>query len=156
MRSSANSAAVTLQSFIYADKETREPYLSQEVGLTKRTFTAFGAKTKRPDSKSEYIHMKNYSSLSEFYGVPEWMGATGAIVLDRKGIEYNAAKFTNNSVPDFIVLVSGGELGVDSMDAIRGFWQTNFKGTSNAGKTLVLASSDASSKIEVKELGGSD
>ena len=67
---------------------------------------------------NEYIHMKNYSSQSVFYGVPEWMGATGAIVLDRNGVEYNKNKFINNAVPDFIVLVSGGELGVESMDAI--------------------------------------
>lgn len=137
--------------YVVIDPETQEQYVAQIVGAARKDFTPFSAKKKR--GKTEYIHIKSYNPASVFYGVPEWVGAIGAIVLDRNGVEFNAKRFQNNAIPDFIVTVSGGELGAEQLTAIKDFWQTNFKGSSNAGKTLILSSSDMNSKIDVKELG---
>jgi len=125
-------------------------YLVQRVNAEEAVFRPFGSSYDK--DLNEFLHLKNYNPLSRYYGLPEWIGALGAIVLDRSAQEFNTRRFENNAIPDFAVIVNGGELSDESISDLQKFWRENFRGVKNAGKTLILESSDPNVKIEFKEL----
>lgn len=112
-------------------------------------FAPFGA---RKRGENEYIHLKNTNPISDIYGIPEYVGAISAIVLDKSAVEFNIRRFDNNAIPDLAIIVTGGELTKESIDSIKDFWRANFKGLENVGKTLILEIQDPQGKIQVEKL----
>ncbi|MGD8720024.1 MAG: phage portal protein [Candidatus Zixiibacteriota bacterium] len=87
---------------------------------------------------NEVIHILEYSSRSDYYGIPKYVSATPAILGSREAAEYNYYFFVNNGVPRFVVLVNGGALSKDSEKYIREYLEANTRGVTNAHKVLVL------------------
>lgn len=74
-----------------------------------------------------------------WYGVPDWAAAAGVIELLDAITRYNTRFFAHNAVPDHVVKHTGGALSDAQKEAIRDFFQTEFKGLSNARKTLFVS-----------------
>lgn len=87
---------------------------------------------------NEVIHILEYSSRSDYYGIPQYVSATPAILGSREAAEYNYYFFVNNGVPRFAVLVNGGSLSKDSEKYIREYLEANTCGVTNAHKVLVI------------------
>ncbi|HUU56031.1 MAG TPA: phage portal protein [bacterium] len=87
---------------------------------------------------NEVIHILEYSSRSDYYGIPQYVSATPAILGSREAAEYNYYFFVNNGVPRFAILVNGGSLSKDSEKSIREYLEANTRGVTNAHKVLVL------------------
>lgn len=113
----------------------KDIHLLQEINVNKVEFTPYG---KRVEGKNEYISAKNYSPNSYYYGVPDYLGAIGAIVQDKLSSDYNTYKFLNKSIPESIIIVKGMELSAEARDSIKTFFEQQYKGVNNTARSLIL------------------
>ncbi len=114
-------------------------------------FRNFGSDPKSPDSfdprdkdkplekrrlLNEVIHLKNYHPRSSYYGLPDFLPALRALVGNKKAGDFNIQFFENNAVPQYAILVKGGELARGARKRIEEYFRTHIKG--QAHKTLIL------------------
>lgn len=85
---------------------------------------------------NEVLHIKNYTSRSDYYGVPDIMASLGAVLGERERQEYNISFFDNHAIPAYAVTVSGAELDEETENQIKKFFQNDVK--KNNHSTLVL------------------
>ncbi len=85
---------------------------------------------------NEIIHLKNYHPRSSYYGLPDFLPALRAIVGNKKAGEFNIQFFENNAVPQYAIIVKGGELAKGTRKRIEEYFRTHIKGS--AHKTLIL------------------
>jgi len=103
-------------------------------------------------SPDEFLMIKNYNPDNRYYGLPEYISALPAILLDREMMEYNISRLQNNAIPDLIVSVSGTQLTQEQKDTMKDFWNNSFKGAGNSGKTLLIETIAKDSQIQVTEI----
>lgn len=87
---------------------------------------------------TEILHLKNYSSISDPYGVPRWIGNLPAVLGSRELDEVNLGYFENKTVPPLALLVAGGRLSKGVVPRIEEFIEQNLKGRKNFHKILIL------------------
>lgn len=97
-------------------------------------------------------HYRRYDPRDDYYGLPRWIPAIGAIALDRSALEFNLHLFENEMTGKIIISVTGGELSKDTMQNIRDFVHNNLRGITNAGRVLLLKSQSEQAKISVEHL----
>ncbi|UOQ43362.1 phage portal protein [Halobacillus salinarum] len=90
---------------------------------------------------NEVLHIRNYTSRSDYYGIPDIMPALGAVLGDRERQEYNISFFDNHAIPAYAVTVSGAELDEDTEKQIQKFFQQDVKKSNHS--TLVLTAKKA-------------
>lgn len=103
-------------------------------------FRNFGKDTPSPltndENPNEIIHLKKYSPRSTFYGVPDSVAASTAIVGDALASNYNVKFFDNSATPRYIVTLSGGRLSKASEQKLFEFLQSSLRG--NPHRTLFI------------------
>jgi PBSX family phage portal protein len=91
---------------------------------------------------NEMLHFKIHSPRS-VYGVPRWIGQMLAVLGSRASEEVNYLYFDNKAVPPLAVLVSGGKLGAESVDRIKGYVNSTIKGRDNFHSIMVIEAESA-------------
>ena len=84
-----------------------------------------------------------YSPMSRFYGEPDYLSALSSIINNEQIDSYNSAFFANGAKPDTAVIFEGMDATEEQMSVLRDYFGTQFKGVSNAHKTLVLSTGTA-------------
>lgn len=118
----------------------------QELGK-RVTFAPFGAH----DGRNELFHLRRYSPLSTWYGLPEWVACLEALRLDQEKKTFYAAFFRNFAVPALAVVLEGAEFD----EAIEKKIQEGFnqmKGAENAFRALLLSVPFEGSKVHFEKL----
>lgn len=100
----------------------------------------------------ELIHFKNYTPLSSYYGLPEYLGCVPAITTVKLITEFNIRFFANAAMPDLAIIVEGGELEKKDEDAIIEKIKTNMVGNLNAHRTLFLSVNSKDVKVRIEKL----
>ncbi len=115
-------------------------------------FRNFGAKNvnyitddPRPN---EIIHIKEYSPLNTFYGVPDVMAAMPSLLGDALASQYNIDYFNNKAVPRYIVTLKGAQLTPEAEDKLFRFLQTGLKGQSHRTLYIPLPGDTDNNKVE--------
>jgi PBSX family phage portal protein len=115
-------------------------------------FRNFGAKNPNPVTvdprPNEVIHLKEYSPLNTFYGVPDIVAAMPALRGDQMAQQYNIDYFENKAVPRYIITVKGAKLTPEAEDKLFRFFQTGLKGQSHRTLYIPLPGDAEGSKIE--------
>ena len=126
----------------------------QIVGNKVVYFRNFGATNQNPitDDKrpNEIIHIKEYSPLNTFYGVPDIIAAMPALLGDALASQYNIDYFQNKAVPRYIVTLKGAQLTSDSEDKLFRFLQTGLKGQNHRTLYIPLPGDSDGNKVEFK------
>jgi capsid portal protein len=125
-------------------------YLQQTILDKRAKFKKFG--DENPQAFNEYIHLKQYSPLSRYYGIPEWMTALAAMYLDRNANTFNIKRFDNNAVPDHVLLTKGGKIDKDTKINIKDFFEKNFKGVDKTGKLLHINVEEPEGTLDLKKV----
>jgi len=113
-------------------------------------------KDKEQDKKrllNEVIHLKNYHPRSSYYGLPDFLPAMRALVGNKKVGDFNINFFDNNAIPQYAIIVKGGELAKGTRKRIEEYFKTHIKG--QAHKTLILEvvqQEDEKVDLEIKPL----
>ncbi len=86
----------------------------------------------------ELIHVSLYNPSGSSYGKPPWIGALWSIVGSRAAEKINYSTFTNNNVPSYAILISGGALTSGSVQRIQSYIESSIKGNDNWSRFVVL------------------
>lgn len=126
----------------------------QVIGNKVTYFRNFGASNNNPitDDKrpNEIIHLKEYSPLNTFYGVPDVIAAMPSLLGDALASQYNIDYFQNKAVPRYIVTLKGAQLSAESEDKLFRFLQTGLKGQSHRTLYIPLPGDSETNKVEFK------
>ncbi|GGO01755.1 phage portal protein [Haloarcula pellucida] len=68
---------------------------------------------------NELIFVRNPSPIEQDYGVPDWVSAIRTIGADEAAKDYNREFFDNDTIPRFVIKVTGGELSEESKNDLR-------------------------------------
>lgn len=134
-------------------RRMRDGYI-QIIGNKVVYFRNFGAKNVNPITNdprpNEIIHIKQYSPLNSFYGVPDILSAVGALQGDALASQYNIDYFTNKGVPRYIVTLKGAKLSEEAEDKMFRFLQTSLKGQNHRTLYIPLPGDSDTNKVEFK------
>jgi PBSX family phage portal protein len=108
----------------------------QDWNNKKVDFVAFGT---APGTEREILHIKQYSPKASIYGVPDWVSALNAIILDANSTEWNIAFFNNNCMPSWAIIVKDGGITPDVEQEIKEFFVRAHKGVGNSHKTMLMS-----------------
>jgi PBSX family phage portal protein len=97
---------------------------------------------------NEVIHIKDYSPLNTFYGVPDIISAMTSLIGDQMAAQYNVDYFENKAVPRYIIVVKGAKLSAESEDKLFRFLQTNLKNQNHRTLYVPLPVDQDGNKIE--------
>jgi PBSX family phage portal protein len=134
-------------------RRLRDGYL-QIIGQKVVYFRNFGAKNGNPVTDdprpNEIIHLKQYSPLNTFYGIPDILAAMPSLIGDQLASQYNIDYFENKAVPRYVITVKGAKLSADAEDKMFRFLQTGLKSQSHRTLYIPLPGDSESNKVEFK------
>ena len=89
------------------------------------------------ESPSQMVHVKMYSPLGYYYSLPDYLGATNYIELDRDISEFHLNNIKNGLFPSMMLTFNNGiPTDEERTDMERAIY-AKFGGASNAGKILI-------------------
>jgi len=97
---------------------------------------------------NEIIHIKEYSPLNTFYGVPDIIAAMPSLIGDQLASQYNIDYFQNKAVPRYIITLKGAKLSADAEDKMFRFLQTGLKSQSHRTLYIPLPGDQDHTKVE--------
>lgn len=107
-------------------------------------FRNFGATNSNPyggdSSPNEILHLKNYSPISGYYGVPDIVSALPAIAGTQAAVRYNLDFFSNKATPRYVIIIKGAELSSAASRNIAEFFESGVKGTNHRSVIIPLPS----------------
>jgi PBSX family phage portal protein len=117
-------------------------------------FRNFGAKNPNPITQdprpNEIIHIKEYSPLNTFYGVPDVIAAMPSLLGDALASQYNIDYFGNKAVPRYVVTLKGAQLSQEAEDKMFRFLQAGLKGQNHRTLYIPLPGDSDLNKVEFK------
>ena len=116
----------------FGDKETENPIAGQE------------------DRPNEIIHLKKYTPMNNYYGVPDIVAAQIAVTGNEFSGKYNLDYFENKAVPRYIITVKGARLSPESERKLLEFFQVGLKGKNHRSLYIPLPPDTPESKTEFK------
>jgi PBSX family phage portal protein len=124
----------------------------QIIGQAVVYFRNFGANNPNPvtaDSRpNEIIHIKSYSPLNTYYGIPDIVSAMQSLIGDQLASRYNIDYFENKAVPRYIITLKGAKLSGDAEDKMFRFLQTGLKSQSHRTLYIPLPGDTDGNKVE--------
>jgi PBSX family phage portal protein len=136
-------------------KADRSGFVQIREGKTRHFKTLGDPEPRRdPDTgalQNEVVHFLKYTPQSSFYGIPDIIAALPAAVGDKAAREYNIDFFEHNAIPRMAIIVEGGRLSDELLNAIKTYMESEIKG--QAHKTLVLDVPGHDVKIRLEPLG---
>jgi len=134
-------------------RRMRDGYV-QIIGNKVTYFRNFGAKNPNPltddQRPNEIIHIKEYSPLNTFYGVPDVIAAMPSLLGDALASQYNIDYFQNKAVPRYIVTLKGAQLSAEAEDKLFRFLQTGLKSQNHRTLYIPLPGDSEGNKVEFK------
>jgi PBSX family phage portal protein len=117
-------------------------------------FRNFGATNPNPVTAdprpNEIIHIKEYSPLNTYYGIPDIIAALPSLVGDQLASQYNIDYFENKAVPRYVVTLKGAKLSNEAEDKMFRFLQTGLKAQSHRTLYIPLPGDTDQNKVEFK------
>jgi len=127
-------------------KEENGFYVSKDWGNTRKEINkpVWCAKFNADDkiNKSQLLYVPKYSPSMQYYSIPSYVSAIGAIELDREIQRYNLQNAKNNFYPSMNVQVNSGIPSKEERQTFKRQLTREFSSTENAGKMIVTFSSD--------------
>jgi len=116
----------------FGDTETENPIAGQE------------------DRPNEIIHLKKYTPMNNYYGIPDIIAAQVALAGNELSGRYNLDYFENKAVPRYIITVKGAKLSPESERKLLEFFQVGLKGKNHRSLYIPLPGDTPDSKTEFK------
>lgn len=77
---------------------------------------------------NEIIHLKKYSPVHGYYGVPDIIPALQSVAGNEFAARFNLDYFENKAVPRYVIVIKGGQLSRRSQTSIIDFFESNLRG----------------------------
>lgn len=102
------------------------------------------------DRPNEIIHLKKYTPMNNYYGIPDIVAAQTALAGNEFSGKYNLDYFENKAVPRYIITVKGAKLSGESERKLLEFFQVGLKGKNHRSLYVPLPADSPDSKVEFK------
>jgi HK97 family phage portal protein len=102
------------------------------------------------DRPNEIIHLKKYTPMNNYYGIPDIIAAQVALAGNELSGRYNLDYFENKAVPRYIITVKGAKLSPESERKLLEFFQVGLKGKNHRSLYIPLPGDTPDSKTEFK------
>jgi len=102
------------------------------------------------DRPNEIIHLKKYTPMNNYYGLPDIVAAQNAMAGNEFAGKYNLDYFENKAVPRYIITVKGAKLSPESERKLLEFFQVGLKGKNHRSLYVPLPADTSDSKVEFK------
>jgi len=102
------------------------------------------------DRPNEIIHLKKYTPMNNYYGLPDIVSAQNATAGNEFAGKYNLDYFENKAVPRYIITVKGAKLSPESERKLLEFFQVGLKGKNHRSLYVPLPADSPDSKVEFK------
>jgi len=102
------------------------------------------------DRPNEIIHLKKYTPMNNYYGLPDIVAAQVAMAGNEFSGKYNLDYFENKAVPRYIITVKGAKLSPESERKLLEFFQVGLKGKNHRSLYIPLPADSPDSKTEFK------
>ena len=102
------------------------------------------------DRPNEIIHLKKYTPMNNYYGIPDIIAAQVAMAGNEFSGKYNLDYFENKAVPRYIITVKGAKLSPESERKLLEFFQVGLKGKNHRSLYIPLPADNPDSKVEFK------
>jgi hypothetical protein len=86
---------------------------------------------------SQIMHVRMYSPMNHYYAVPDYIGSTNYIELDRDISEFHLNNIKNGLFPSMMLTFNNGIPTDDEREEMERAIYNKFSGASNAGKILI-------------------
>lgn len=112
------------------------------------------------EEPNEVIHLKKYSPIDSYYGIPDIISAMQAVTGNEFAGRYNLDYFENKATPRYVVVLKGGKLGPAGHQHLLDFFESSVKGQNH--RTIIVplpADADGTKtdfKMEPVETGAQD
>lgn len=103
------------------------------------------------DIRSEVIILRQPTSLSRWYGFPDWLAATASIELVQCYLQFQFDFFLNRGVPEFLLFITGQKLGKEDWKKVENAIKANI-GLGNSHKSMALNLQNENITIQVEKL----
>ena len=118
-------------------------------------FRNFGEETESPitsqeDRPNEVIHLKKYTPMNNYYGIPDIIAAQNALAGNEFAGRYNLDYFENKAVPRYIITVKGAKLSPESERKLLEFFQVGLKGKNHRSLYIPLPADTPDQKVDFK------
>ena len=101
------------------------------------------------DIRSEVIIFRQPTSLSRWYGFPDWLASTASIELVQCMLQHKFDFFLNRGVPEFMLFIFGQKLGDEDWEKIENAVKANIGlGNSHKSTAINLVSKDIKVQLE--------
>lgn len=142
----------------------RGGFTTSQSGTADRVFAKFGD-TWGPDNffdrhksdeksravTSELIHFMEPSSLSRFYGVPNWLAAIAYVELAQAMVQHQFDFHINRGVPEFMLFILGARLKKEDWAKVKSSLIAQI-GSGNSHKSIALNIANPDIKIQLEKL----
>ena len=105
---------------------------------------------------SQLLHIKLYSPLSFYYGLPDYLSSTNYIQVDSDLSAYHKSNITNGLFPSCMINFRDGVPTQEERAELERLIYNKFGGASNAGKILMTFSSEPESAPQIEPLNLSE
>lgn len=102
------------------------------------------------DRPNEIIHLKKYTPMNNYYGIPDIIAAQNAMAGNEFAARYNLDYFENKAVPRYIITVKGAKLSPESERKLLEFFQVGLKGKNHRSLYVPLPADSPDQKVEFK------
>lgn len=106
--------------------------------------------TDATDRPNEVIHLKKYTPMNNYYGIPDIVAATDALAGNEFAGKYNLDYFENKAVPRYVITVKGAKLSPEAERKLLEFFQVGLKGKNHRSLYIPLPADSPDSKVEFK------
>lgn len=105
-----------------------------------------------PARVSEVIAFRQPTTFSRWYGFPDWLSGTAVIEVSSMFLQYVFDFFLNRGVPEFMLFVTGAQLGPDDWKKIEDAVKDNI-GMGNSHKSVAVNITNAEVNVQLEKLG---
>ena len=102
------------------------------------------------DRPNEIIHLKKYTPMNNYYGIPDIIAAQNALAGNEFAGKYNLDYFENKAVPRYIITVKGAKLSAESERKLLEFFQVGLRGKNHRSLYIPLPADSPDQKVEFK------
>jgi len=105
---------------------------------------------------SQLLHIKQYSPISFYYGVCDYIGSQRYIELDRQISEFHLANVSNGLFPSLLINFNNGVPDQEERMALERMIYDKFGGATNAGKFLMTFNDSSENAPTIEAFTPSD
>jgi len=114
-------------------------------------FDRHNATDKQKEVTSELIHFMEPSSLSRFYGVPNWLAAIAYVELAQAMVQHQFDFHVNRGVPEFMLFILGARLKKEDWAKVTSSMKAQI-GSGNSHKSIALNIANPDIQVQLERL----